>query len=181
MRSSILEIAAVLSSLAYTFLITYGSIWCWLFAFLSGLFFLILCYQRRIYAEVALQGFYIAMAVFGYLNWGEGLSDEPLTMDLEYHAIAILGGAVVVGFSGFTLSKISNSALPYLDSFTTVFSLIATAMMVMLYADNWLYWIVIDAVSIVLYFRRGLQLSAILFIFYTLMAINGYLQWNQLL
>lgn len=168
-------------SLLYTYLISIGSIWCWLFAFLSGSLFLILCFQKRIYAELALQVFYIAMAIYGYLNWGEGLSEAPDPLNWHFHLGFILGTGLLVLASGLFLSKWTDSKLPYLDSFTTLFSILATILMVQLFASNWLYWIVIDAVSILLYYRRGLKLSAALFLIYTFMAINGYLQWTQLL
>lgn len=180
MRSSALEIAAVVSSLLYTVLITYNIIWCWLFAFLSGLFFLILCYQKKIFAELALQGFYIAMALYGFLNWGEGLNESPEALSLNSHLTIISAGAFIVFLSGIFLKNLSTSKLPFLDSFTTIYSIIATALMVLLYKENWLYWIVIDAVSIFLYFKRGLRLSALLFVLYTLLAINGYFEWSQL-
>lgn len=166
--------------MAYTILITYNSVWCWFFAFFSGLLFLILCYQKKIYAEVALQGFYVFMAIYGFLNWGEGLSESPEPLSYTSHLMIIGGAGLIVFVSGISLKNLSNSQLPFLDSFTTVFSLVATALMVLLYRENWLYWIVIDAVSIALYYRRGLKLSAILFAIYTLLAINGYFQWSQL-
>jgi nicotinamide mononucleotide transporter len=79
--------------------------------------------------------------------------------------------------AGYGLKKYSDAALPWLDSFTTVFSIIATALMVSLFPENWLYWIAIDAVSVYLYLKRGLKITALLFVFYTLLAINGYLTW----
>lgn len=180
LRSTALEIAAVLSSLAYTILITYNSIWCWLFAFLSGSLFLVLCYEKKIFAEVALQGFYIFMAVYGYLNWGKGLSESPIPLGLKSHLIIIGTAGIIVFISGISLRNLSTSKLPYLDSFTTIFSMVATALMVLLYQENWLYWIVIDGVSIYLYYKRGLKISALLFVLYTLLAFNGYFQWGQL-
>jgi nicotinamide mononucleotide transporter len=65
------------------------------------------------------------------------------------------------------------------DTFTTVFSVIATIMMVMAVTENWYYWIVIDAVSIFLYASRRMYLTALLFVVYTLLAINGAMQWSQ--
>ena len=44
--------------------------------------------------------------------------------------------------------------------------------------ENWLYWIVIDALSIGLYWDRGLYLYALLFAFYLVIAVFGYLRWR---
>jgi nicotinamide mononucleotide transporter len=42
---------------------------------------------------------------------------------------------------------------------------------------NWLYWIVIDIVSVYMYFSRELQLTAFLYVFYATLAIIGYFTW----
>jgi nicotinamide mononucleotide transporter len=67
--------------------------------------------------------------------------------------------------------------LPIIDSFTTVFSVIATFMLTKKILENWLYWVVIDIVSVYLYFSRELHLTSLLFILYSIIAIFGYLSW----
>ena len=42
---------------------------------------------------------------------------------------------------------------------------------------NWLYWIVIDLVSVYLYFNRDLHLTSLLFIVYTIISVFGYFSW----
>jgi len=175
-----LETAAVISSLLYTLLLTYGSIWSWLFAAMASILFMVICFRKKIYAEWLLQLFYLLSAAYGYYNWGEDFQVlEPLA--LTVHLKIILGLAIGVILSGFLLLRYSDSKLPYLDSFTTLFSIAATLLMINFYPENWIYWIIIDAVSVYLYFRRGLKLSSLLFALYTLMAINGYLEWTGIL
>ena len=43
--------------------------------------------------------------------------------------------------------------------------------------ENWLYWLVIDSVSIYLYLDRGLYLTALLFVAYLIIAVFGYRTW----
>jgi nicotinamide mononucleotide transporter len=68
-----------------------------------------------------------------------------------------------------------NSSMPRLDAFTTVFSVVATWWMVQWDPINWLHWIVIDAVSICLYMKRGMPWGALLFAVYTALAVHGWL------
>mgnify|MGYP006428274191 CR=1 FL=1 len=172
-----LEASAVISSLLYTILITYDIIWCWLFSFIGVILYLIICYRKRLYAESFLQIFYLATTVYGFLNWGEGLSASPTELSWNWHLSFIAAGAVLFGAAGYLLNRYSDAATPYLDTFTTVFGILATLLMILLYPSNWLYWIVIDGVSVYLYFQRGLWLSSGLFALYTLLSINGYWQW----
>lgn len=75
------------------------------------------------------------------------------------------------------LKKFSDAEMPLEDSFTTVFSLVATWVMVNYVHENYLYWIIIDAVSIHLYWKRELYFGSALFIIYTIMVTAGYFGW----
>jgi len=172
-----LEIAAVATGMAYTLLITYGIIWCWLFAFISSSLFLYICFQKRIYAESLLQLFYIFTAVYGYMHWNETGGEIRSMLTLDVHALIILSGGSLVAISGFLLKRLTDAATPFVDSFTTVFSIFGTILMINLVPENWYYWIVIDAVSIWLYLNRRLYITAGLFFIYVLMAINGAMEW----
>jgi nicotinamide mononucleotide transporter len=81
--------------------------------------------------------------------------------------------------SGYLLGEYSQAAWPYVDSFTTWGSVIATYLVARKYLENWLYWIVIDIVSIPLYLDRGLNLTALLFGAYVIIAIVGYFSWRN--
>jgi nicotinamide mononucleotide transporter len=82
---------------------------------------------------------------------------------------------------GFLFSTYTNAKMPIIDSLTTVFSIFATYMVVKKILSNWLYFIIIDAISIYLYFSRELHLTALLFIFYTFIAAIGFIKWNRIL
>jgi nicotinamide mononucleotide transporter len=139
---------------------------------MGSLCFAVLCYYKKIFAESGLQLFYMVMAIYGFINMGSEWRIEHYSW--LYH-ISLL---FMAGAGAFALARLlktqTQSQLPALDSFTTVFSIGATWLMVNFVHENWLYWIVIDVVSIYLYLKRGMALGALLFVFYTLMAIDGY-------
>ena len=68
--------------------------------------------------------------------------------------------------------------MPFLDSFTTWGAVIATYMVARKILENWLYWFVIDAVSIGLYLSRDLYFTAALFAGYLVMIVIGYRSWR---
>ena len=69
--------------------------------------------------------------------------------------------------------------MPLLDSFTTIFSFIATWMTARRVLENWIYWIAIDGLSVYLYYSRGLDVYSLLSFVYTGMAIYGYFNWKK--
>jgi nicotinamide mononucleotide transporter len=66
-----------------------------------------------------------------------------------------------------------------LDSFTTWGSIITTLLVAHKVLENWLYWIVIDIASIVLYANSGLWVTVVLFALYVILAVLGYFQWRK--
>ena len=122
------------------------------------------------------------MAVYGWYQWKYGAgpgNDLPVTRwPWRWHAL-ILGGIVLTSLiSGWLLSERTNAAWPYLDSFTTWASVVTTFMVARKVLENWYYWFVIDAVSLFLYFDRGLYLYALLFAAYLVIVVFGYLGWR---
>ena len=67
--------------------------------------------------------------------------------------------------------------MPYLDSFTTVAALVSTYMVARKILENWIYWFVIDAVSVYLYGLRDLYLTAALYVLYLVMIVIGFRRW----
>ncbi len=174
----ILEVLGVVTGLAYTLLITYGSVLCWIFALISSCLYLYICFRKRIYAESLLQLFYIYTAIYGWMHWNDTQGEISESLAWNIHGMIILAGISLVLISGFLLRRMTDAATPYVDSFTTVFSIFATILMINLIPDNWWYWIVIDAVSVYLYINRKLYLTAGLFGLYTILAVNGLLEWT---
>lgn len=171
----ILESLAVLSSFLYTFLYINGNSWCWLFAFIGSCLFAHLCFKKRILAESALHLFYVAMAVYGYLNME--LEWRMTSWDLSTHLMMIGSGLVGTILSAYLLKRFTGAKMPFEDSFTTVFSVLATWIMVNYVHENYLYWIVIDLVSVHLYWKRELYFGSMLFVLYTVMVTAGYFGW----
>ena len=99
---------------------------------------------------------------------------------ISTHLIIFIIGSILTFISGFTLSHFTDSSLPTIDSFTTVFSMIATYMVIKRVLSNWLYWIIIDLVSIYIYDYKELYLTALLFIIYAIIAVFGYFNWLKI-
>ncbi len=181
---SIVEIIAVITSVAYAFLASKNNIWCWFFGILSPLFSMYALYfYFQLYAEFYLQIYYIGMAVYGFYSWKYGSGDHKEkaieVWSFSRHFILILSGLILTFTLGYYLKNYTEAASTYLDSFTTVFAIFATFMTARRILENWVYWIIIDGISIYLYFDRGGNLFALLFLVYTIIAIYGFYNWRK--
>jgi len=95
------------------------------------------------------------------------------------HIRVITTVLVISLVSGYLLAENTRAVWPYIDAFTTWASVITTWMVAKKVIENWLYWIVIDSVSIFLYIDRGLYLTALLFVAYVIIVIFGYFNWKK--
>ena len=133
--------------------------------------------------ESALNLFYFAMAIYGWSVWYSGRSgDEELPVSVwprNLHAIAIVAIVAASIVSGYLLSRYSDAVYPYIDSMTTWGAIWATFLVARKVLENWWYWLVIDTASIVIYWTRDLQLTALLFAVYVILIPFGLLAWRR--
>ena len=181
-----LEIASVAFALAYLVLAVRQNIVCWAAALVSTLLSLALFYDARLYPETALQVFYAVMAVYGWWQWRHGgtpgeraVVDLPVSVwPLRYHALAV-GGTVAAALALGTVLSHTNAAFPYLDSFTSVGAVITTYMVAKKILENWVYWLVIDGITLYIYWQRSLYLYAALFVVYLVLVVVGFYRWRR--
>ena len=180
-----LEAAGVLFSVLYLVLAIRESLWCWPAALLASLLSVVVLFEARLYSESALNVFYAAMAVYGWYQWRyggrrEGQADLPIgTWSVRAHLLAVAGSVVASVVAGSVLHRYTAAAFPYVDSLVTVASIVTTYMVARKILENWLYWLVIDSVSLYLYVARELYLYAGLFALYLVLVVIGWFRWHR--
>ena len=181
--NSVLELVAVVLAIAYLLLAVKENTLCWYAAFVSTAIFLVIFWQVRLYMESGLQVYYLAMAVFGWYQWtrggdqhrGIGITTWALRVHLAVFAVVVIAAYL----SGTLLAQFTDARLPYIDSFTTWASIVTTYMVAKKVLENWIYWFVIDGISIFLYLDRGLYFTAILFMAYVIIVVFGWFTWSK--
>ncbi|UKN03578.1 nicotinamide riboside transporter PnuC [Paracrocinitomix mangrovi] len=181
LATTIFEWFAVVTGVIYVILAARKNIWCWVFALFSSILYVYLCFSAQLYLESFLQLFYVIMAIVGWFTWYHSQEDEGFIIKwpIKYHAINIVASAVVALMLGGYFAWYTDQQNPFTDAFTTVFSLAATFMVTRRVLNNWWYWVVIDLVSIFLYSGRGLYLSSLLFLIFTIIAVFGWISWRK--
>lgn len=172
-----------ISALLYVLLVAIENSWGWLFGIIASGLSVYLCFSGNLFLESGLNIFYVIIGIYGWYQWKYGskqkteiaISKLPFKKNLQ---LFVLGIIVWIPF-GYFAKNYSTQALPYLDAFITAFSLIATWMTAKKIIENWLYWIVIDSLGILLFAYREFYLLALLNIIYTLIATAGYFKWRK--
>jgi len=154
----------------------------WWFGIAASLLSVLLFIRLNLLAESILYVFYVVAGLYGFFHWKYGRKDAvglPITTrGLLYHTCFIGGGAILTVLLAQALASI-GSEMVYVDAGTTVFSFIATWMVARKILENWVYWIVIDAVSVWLYLSRDAFLYAGQMGVYSVFAVVGLVAWMR--
>ena len=179
------EMVAVFLSVTYLLLAIKQSLWCWVAAFISTLIYTVLFFDASLLMDSALNLFYLVMAIYGWYSWkyGNGINKNE-ELEITTYGLAknlkIIGTLIIVSLIlGYIMANYTRADFAYLDTFTTVFAVFTTYTLTKKVLENWLYWIVIDSVSIYIYINKGFYLTAVLFAFYTVLAFIAYNNWKK--
>ncbi len=183
------EYVAVMLSVGYLLLAAKQSLWCWPAAFVSTLIYTMLFYNGALLMDSMLNVFYMAMAFYGWYSWrNQPLSSHEVDAELPISAWSwqrhcTIGSITLVVslILGYVMDNYTRADYAYLDTLTTCFSVVATFLVARKVLENWLYWVIIDGISVYLYVNKGFYLTSVLFMFYTTMSVWGYMQWRETL
>ena len=182
--SSWIEPTAVILAIIYLLLAIKQNISCWFAAFFSSLLYFFIMYSAGLYMEAWLQIFYCVMAAYGWSQWRISITDDSKflvrTWTRTQHIKVISLIFFLAFISGLALERFTNAALPFIDSLTTWGAIVATYMVAKKLLENWIYWFVIDSISVFLFYSRGLFLTSMLFLFYLIIIYFGYKSWTQI-
>ena len=179
-----MEIAAVVFAIIYLLLAVKQDVKCWFAAIISSILYFFIMYDAGLYMEAYLQIFYIMMAFYGLQQWRSVDTDAPQfivrTWHKRMHIKIIVLIVIMTLISGFLLEKYTNAILPFIDGLTTWGAIVATYMVAKRLLENWIYWFVIDFISIFLFMSRGLFLTSGLFFIYLVIIYFGYMSWVKI-
>ncbi len=183
----LLEILAVLFGIGYVICAALNKLIAWPLGIIGSLISIyIFCIYANLYAEAILYFYYVFAGLYGWFHWKKtqnySLNKGIVKNNLIVHFYVIVSGIALSFGLYYLLSQFANNAArPLVDSFTTIFSFIATYMTAKKWIENWLYWILINVVSVYLYSSRGLEIYAILMLVNAIIAAFAYYKWKKIL
>lgn len=174
-----LEFLAVILGLLYLGFITYHQRIGWVFGCISSMIYIFICAQQELFIQSGLQFLYVILGVFGFINWNENYQIRIAHISLKSHFGIIVIGLILSLFLG-KLMSITNQQLAYLDAFVSVFAVIATILSTKSILENWIYWLIVNLLSIILFSAQSLQITTFLYLIYMFGSIFGYYNWKKI-
>jgi nicotinamide mononucleotide transporter len=177
LATSPLEALAVLSGLIYAVLAVPRSRWCWVAGGFSALIYVWLSARAGLPMQSLLQVWYVGVAVYGFLRWSREVTTRVSRLSWRGHVAGIAASVLPAAAIARFLAAETQAAWPHVDALTTMLSLLASWLTARAKLENWLYWIVVDAVQAWLYAAQGLVFTAFLFLVYLVIAAAGFIEW----
>ncbi|MGH1519171.1 nicotinamide riboside transporter PnuC [Chryseobacterium sp. JK1] len=184
-----LNFFVLISGILCVVLAAKGSIWNYIIGTLNTVAYAFVAYQNGLFGELGLYLlFFLPMNVFGYFMWKKHTKNDIVEMKslqlkslLTVFVLTALGCAVL----GYLLSLLKDQNTPYLDGMSTIISITATILMILRYKEQWLLYIILNIVTVIIWIIRtldGSESGIMMIAMWSAFLINagyGYYNWNK--
>ena len=183
-----LDIFTTVLGLLYIWLEYRAHIALWIVGIIMPALDIYLYYSHGLYGDAGMAGYYTVAAIYGYAMWkfgkknGQGEKQEmPITHVRPVQYLNMLATFLVLWtVTYYVLENWTNSTVPILDAFTNALSFVGLWALAHKYVEQWICWIVVDAICTYLYIVKGIPFKAFLYGLYVVIAILGYRKWNSM-
>lgn len=166
-----------------------GKLSAYIFGLVNSILYAIIAYKATLYGETMLNAiYYVPMQFIGFYIWSKNMNQETHEVDKKHMknmgrilmVLAIAAGTVVYGL---LLQKMGD-AMPFVDAFTTVSSVVAMVVSVKMFSEQWWIWIAIDVFTIYMWacnFMEGQENIAtlLMWVVYLGNAIIMCVKWEK--
>jgi nicotinamide mononucleotide transporter len=177
-----LEITANVLATVSILLAGRNSVHTWWVGILGCALFALVFMQARLYADAALQGFFVVASVVGWWQWLHGNRDAPLAVTRAPRS-AVLSSAVGGVFGGLAYGALlhgyTDAYAPFLDSLVLSFSVVAQLLLMRRHVETWPVWLLVNTLAVPLFFSRGLYVTCALYAVYWLNALVAWRHWRS--
>ena len=176
---STIEIVAALFGVIGVWLSVRQNVWNWPVGIINVALYVVVFYRARLYADMGLQVVYIVLGLMGWWVWWQR-THEPLRVSrasltlLASTTVAVIAATLIL----VPVLRAAHGAAPGWDALTTSMSLGAQLLLNLKRLETWYVWIAVDVIYVPLYFSRDLNLTAVVYIVFLALCVQGWRQWR---
>jgi len=192
-----LEIIAAFFGLLSVFFSVKRNIWVYPTGIISTTIYVYILFNFGLLGDMLINVYYSIMSIYGWISWNKSTENQIISVDfakkkdwlvgLNLFVMSFMAVCGVYYFKPFIDNHFSMNGVSlgfqqldwanWLDIFTTSLFLIGMWFMAKRKVENWLFWIVGDLICIPMMLYKGLGITSLQYLVFTIMAIMGYLEW----
>ncbi|HVE53074.1 MAG TPA: nicotinamide riboside transporter PnuC [Ramlibacter sp.] len=155
----------------------------WWTGMVGCVLFAVTFFRAALYADVALQGFFIVTSLAGWWQWMRG--KQGAALPVSHAGQRQLAAAVAIAVAatlayGALLQRFTDAYAPFVDSAVLAFSIVAQVFLMRRRIETWPVWLLVNSIAVPLYASRGLYLTAVLHAAYWINAWVAWRRWRRL-
>lgn len=195
-----LEAFAVIFGLMSVYFSIKKNIWVYPTGIISTVLFIYIMYVFGLLGDMLINVYYTVMSIYGWILWTKHSDDhihvkvrKASSKDWKVGSVLFVVSLLFVGLIYYYKPFIDNQFsmqdvklglyhldwANYTDILTTSMFLVGMYFMAKRNIENWLFWIVADFICIPMMYYKGLGITALQYIIFTIMAIIGYMEWRK--
>ncbi|WP_428945594.1 nicotinamide riboside transporter PnuC [Pantoea sp. FN060301] len=176
------------------------------FGLINVTLFAVIFFQIQLYASLLLQVFFFGANIYGWYAWSRQTGENQLALKIRWLSLPKALGwlavcVVAIGLMTLYINPVfawltrvavnvmqgmglavampvlEPDAFPFWDSCLMVLSVVAMILMTRKYVENWLLWVIINVISVMIFARQGVYAMALEYAILTLIALNGAWLW----
>ena len=177
-----IEIFGLCAGMLSIALLIKQNIWTWPIGIAYTLASLYIFFTAKLYADFALHVFFLFMSFYGWYYWLQGNSSFDSELPVSRESKKVLACSTIICVLAIILAsnlftKYTDAELPYWDNTTSILSVLAIWLQSRKKIESWVFWLIIDILSVGIYFYKDLYLYSLLYSIYVGMAFFGYATW----
>ena len=192
-----LEAVAAFFGLLSVFFSVKRNIWVYPTGIISTTIYVYILFNFGLWGDMLINVYYSIMSVYGWISWNKNTENQIISVDfakkkdwlvgLNLFAMSLVAVCGVYYFKPFIDNHFSMNGVSlgfqqldwanWLDIFTTSLFLIGMWFMAKRKVENWLFWMVGDLICIPMMLYKGLGITSLQYLVFTIMAVVGYLEW----
>ena len=144
-----------------------------------------LLYKAQYFGDMMMNIYYSLMSIYGWWNWSRKTNNQYLVEITRFSkndiSLTTFLFLLTIGITYLVyIFNLSELAIPnYIDIFTSGIFFTAMWLMANKKLECWIFWIIGDVITVPLYAYRGLGMLSLQYIIFTILAIQGYIEWKK--
>ncbi len=177
-----IEVLAVAATLASVWLSVRRNILTWPTGIIGVSAYFVVFLRARLYADMALQVLFLVQCSYGWWAWrrSEQRAEPPIrTLSTRGRITVVAGVGLLAWLAGTLLTRYTDASAPYWDASASALSVTANQLLARRLLENWVLWIIADALYVGIFAWKDLRLSAALYALFLGMVIAGLRRWTR--
>lgn len=144
-------------------------------------------YVSEYFGDMMMNFYYSVMSIYGWWNWSRKKDNKTIVpisrTNKKEKQIGILFFVLtmIITFLVYKVYEYDMQIPNYIDVVTSGIFFTAMWYMANKKLENWTLWIIANLITIPLYAYRGLGMLSLQYIIFTILAIQGYIEWKKTL